>query len=142
MKKVKATALKIVGTILAACGITTTFTACYGMPINYDNYPEMFKEKVTVRADLNDDGEVTEDEDITSQVKMGRVQSTSSEPDFQLVEVDFWYEPDDEGNLYIYQEGDYIFKDLDPEDGTVFKTKIQNLEYKPDQVVILEKKKD
>jgi len=142
MTKIKSKVFKILGTTLAACGITTTFTACYGMPINYDNYPELLGEKISVRADLNDDGEVTEDEDITSQIKMARVQSTSSEPDFQLVEVDYWNEPHEDGYLYFYEKGDYVFKNLNPEAETIYKTKIQTLEYKPDQVVILEKKKD
>ncbi len=37
MNPLKKKIFKISATVLAACGITTTFTACYGMPINY--YP-------------------------------------------------------------------------------------------------------
>lgn len=140
MKKIKATALKIAGTILAACGITTTFTACYGMPINYDNYPELMGENVVVRADLNDDGEVTEDEDISSEVKMARIDTSSSEPDFPIMEIDYWIYPDMDGKLYFNSKGDYVFKSIDEQQ--LYKTKIQNLKLEPGQVVILEKKQD
>lgn len=137
MKKLKATALKIAGTILAACGITTTFTACYGMPINYDNYPELMGENVVVRADLNDDGEVTEDEDISSEVKMARIDTSSSEPDFPIMEIDYWIYPDMDGKLYFNSKGDYVFKSLD--ENQPYKRKIQTLKLEPGQVVILEK---
>lgn len=140
MKKIKGTALKIAGTILAACGITTTFTACYGMPINYDNYPELMGENVVVRADLNDDGEVTEDEDISSEVKMARIDTSSSEPDFPIMEIDYWIYPDMDGKLYFNSKGDYVFKSIDEQQ--LYKTKIQNLKLEPGQVVILEKKQD
>lgn len=140
MKKIKGTALKIIGTILAACGITTTFTACYGMPINYDNYPELIGENVVVRTDLNDDGEVTEDEDISSEVKMARIDTSSSEPDFPIMEIDYWIYPDMDGKLYFNSKGDYVFKSIDEQQ--LYKTKIQNLKLEPGQVVILEKKQD
>ena len=57
MKKLKEKFLKIFTTILAACGITGCFVACYGMPVKY-NHGVNFK----VRADLNDDGTISDDE--------------------------------------------------------------------------------
>lgn len=36
MNPLKKKIFKISATFLAACGITTTFTACYGMPLNFN----------------------------------------------------------------------------------------------------------
>lgn len=36
MNPLKKKIFKISATVLAACGITTTFTACYGMPLNFN----------------------------------------------------------------------------------------------------------
>ncbi len=64
MKKIKEKAkdtkiriFKAFATVLAACGISTYFTACYGMPVNYDNFVSF-----RVGEDLNGDGMISEGE--------------------------------------------------------------------------------
>ncbi len=36
MNRIKNKFLRVFATVLAACGITTTFTACYGMHLHHD----------------------------------------------------------------------------------------------------------
>lgn len=60
-KAVKLQILKVIATILSACGISSCFVACYGMPVAY-GMPENFNVQFRLLGDVNNDGTVAEDE--------------------------------------------------------------------------------
>lgn len=53
MKVLKDKIFRTVATFLAACGVSTYFTACYGMPVNFDTSTDF---KFHVVGDANGDG--------------------------------------------------------------------------------------
>lgn len=61
MGKIKNKFFKIFATILAACGVSSCFVACYGMPPGTNNHGVTFK----VLGDVNNDGKVDDDEVVS-----------------------------------------------------------------------------
>ena len=92
--KITKAPLKIAATILAACGVSCGFTACYGMPVNFNELDLNFH----VTGDIDGDGtkedvpgiRITEKSSSirTTTDSNGNAEISSPSPDYAYFEIE------------------------------------------------------
>ena len=125
MKKTKKNFFKVIGTIFSSCGITATFTACYGCP---GYYPSLYENEVdfTVFYDADGNGEYDEntEDKLIKEIKV----SEKENPDNADI-------TDEAGNISLFTPKDsevtFVVEDIDgSENGGKFKSKEVTVDFK------------
>ncbi len=113
-KSVKLQIFKVLATILSACGISSCFVACYGMPVAYgmpENYTQV---QFRVTGDVDGNGTIDENEYVKD-IVVDCIDGDSSRTD----ENGF-------ASLYAYGQESVKFEFSD--ENNVFETKTQTVD--------------
>lgn len=114
-KSVKLQIFKVVATILSACGISSCFTACYGMPVAYgmpENYTQV---SFRVTGDVDGNGTVDETEYVKG-ISVDCIDGDSSVTD-------------ENGCATLYAYGSESAKFEFSDENNVFETKTQTVDF-------------